>query len=304
MKCQNIFSQPAGPQIDTFISAYALNDDDIPIGHRKRPWKSLYPDISKSFDNASTVNEAYLFARNSVVRFRHSRIKVLLEAYIKNVEDIVTDSQMHEAAKTQMLSLMRGKILSAKSVYQAKRPVVILSDIECAQMLHSLIKQFSLAPKKHQILGEIILFIWIAQHCAFNDVVVTIEDILALNVTDVMLQKQQIMVHEEAVPLPGGLTNILEAWIGTEERINKRKLLSRLTPDSLGENIAKYSKKLFGDDSQLHPKDFLKRVHVLYGARIVADVGNQLDYQQKVVGISPYQVTMQGVKKDILNALS
>jgi hypothetical protein len=296
-------AQPAGPQLDAFISAYALNDDDIPIGYRKKPWKSLYPEIAKSFDDVSTVYETYLLVRSSVMRFRHSRIKVLLEAYIKSVEDIVNDSQMHKAAKTQILSLMRGKILSAKGGYQAKRPAVILSDIECAQMLHALIKQFSLAPKKHQVLGEIILFIWLAQHCAFNDVVVKIDDILALKVTEVLLQEQEIVVHEEAIPLPGGLANILEAWIGDKDRVNKRLLLPSLTRDNLEDNLAKYSKKLFGADWQLQPKDFLKRVHVLYGARIVADVGDQLDYQQNVVGASPYQVTMQGIKKDILKAL-
>ena len=124
-----------------------------------------------------------------------------------------------------------------------------------------------------------------------------------MQVTDVNLQSKSVVVGEQEIPLPGGLINILGAWIGAEDRVNKRRLLASLTYDNLAENLAKYSKKLFGAEWQLQPRDFLKKVHVLNGARIFADVSDQLDYQKEVVNASQYQVTMQAVKKEILKVL-
>lgn len=293
-------AQPMMPLFEKFIHGYVLDDDHIVELNRQNNWGLLYPEIKQFFNAPLSVYEAYLLAQQKIVQNRNTKVKSLLQAYIESIEAVVKKSELQECTKTQLLGLMRGNAVSCKGKYNAKRPAIILSDIECAQMLIVLIKEFSVSPKKHQILAEIALFIWMAQQCAFNDVVVKVEDILAIKVTEVNLLTHNVIVAEQEIPLTEGLINLLEAWMGPGDRVNQHRLLHGLTYDNLEKNIARYSRKLFGAEWQLQPRDFLRKVHVLSGARIIAEVGDQLEHQQELVDSSPYQLKMQKIKKHLL----
>lgn len=140
--------------------------------------------------------------------------------------------------------------------------------MECGQVLYLLIRDFLGDTTKNKVIAETIVFILIAQHSAFSDLVLKEKDILTIKVTDINYQDLTVLVKDKEINITCGLSEVLKAWIGDTERVNKRLLFPSLTYDILEDVIGKCSAKFYGPERKILPRDLLEKVHVMPGVRI------------------------------------
>ncbi len=306
-------AQPWANVFEFFVRDYIGKDQTLGIGQQERllykegteDWRPLFVEIEGLFPNdAAPLIEAYKVARKKAVDSRNPKIKDLLWGFIKYIEGtLIVQSQLSVDMKTDLLKELRSHAnKKGKKGYQAKRPTLCLSDIECSQILYLTVQKFGASPKEHAILGEVILFIWICQHAAFSSLNLKVEDVLDLSVTDVDFENLTIHFTQGDSDISGGLTDILLAWIGTPDRQNKRRLFPNLTYDNLEKNLSRLCVNFLGIEGKLQPRDFLAKVHVIPGARISIEIRKQIDEQTELVKGSPYLVNIWQIKKHILDS--
>src|ERR1700751_2692172 len=96
-------------------------------------------------------------------------------------------------------------------------------------MLYSLISAFNASSQKSKVTTEAIIFIWIAQHAAFSNTSLKVDDILSIKSVDINPQDLIIQVKDQEIYITAGLKDILLAWIED----NQKKIFQKLTYDNL-----------------------------------------------------------------------
>lgn len=307
--------QSPHPIFEAFVHDHVLNDDHLGINDKERKlcaegktdWKLLYPEVKGLLNSThQTLHNFYKVARAKAVQSRNPKIKSLLWAFVDHVEKrLIKTSELPENLKDQLLDDLKGvNSKQQEKKYHAKRPAICLSDIECAKALYFFIRKFLSSPKKNQISGEITLYIWICQHAAFSNLNVGVEDVLAISVTDINFQALTINIAGKEADITCGLRDLIAAWLGNDERQNKRKLFPTLTIDNLEKNLIKFSEGFFERDGRLLPRDFLGKAHVIAGARIPIELRKQFDFQETLTESSPYKIDTRKIKKHILEAFN
>lgn len=307
-KIERALRLPAAPIFEKFIYEYGLADSHQPIStedckkwkKKEIKWKYRYKFILPFIKSAKTVHDLYIIARQNAVSSRNPLIKSLFWKLVEDIENnLIVLTQLPEEIKNQLLVKLRGvKKRATKGKYVAKnRPAISVSDIECGQMLHVMICDY-LNTKKY-ILAEAIFFVWIAQHGAFSDHLLTVKGILSISMNDINIEEMTIKVQTKEVYLTDGLNDMLSNWIGSVDRNDCRKLFQNITNDSLEDIITKYSKELYGNEGRLLPRDFLEKVHVVPGVRMPLDLRRKIIEQEKLVKDSPYRIKSEKIKKDL-----
>ena len=249
--------QPALPFFESFINSYIKDDTHLGISQKERQlyskgqlhWSSLYTEVKKILENKELqLLHAYRNFRSKAAQSRNVMIKDLCWKFTKSIEtQLILATKLPEMMKQQVIDDLRNFVRSSgKQKYDAKRAAICLSDIECAQLIYLLMLEFGKNPKKNQAIGEVILFIMIAQHAAFSGKNLIVEDILDTRVTDVNLQELTIIINGNEINITSGLAEVIKTYIGTCDRVNKRLLLPLLNYDKLEKTITKYSKD-FGE---------------------------------------------------------
>lgn len=118
------------------------------------------------------------------------------------------------------------------------------------------------------ILMESILFIWIAQHGAFSDINLNIQDIRSIKTSTIQTQDLTIQTSKGDISITSGLRDILTAWVKILGGKKSDKLFQKLSDDNLEDLLSRYTTQLFGLNGRLLPKDFLEKVHTTHGVRI------------------------------------
>lgn len=300
---------------EIFGREYVSKDDNLGISDAERKlytkgiqdWKTLYPGIDTflSIENL-TLFDLYKNMNVKKVNKRNTKTRPLLYAFTKYIEDkLVGTSELPENTKKELIESLQGIVRTPRRLkYNAKRPAICLSVTECSSILYLLIREFCASPKKNQISGEGALYIWICQHVAFANVNIKVDDVLNICVTDIDIRSKTIIINKRKIYITHGLAQIIEAWIGTEKRENKRKFFLSLTLDNLNNKLVKISTDFLGIDGPIHPRDFLEKVHVLPGARISPELRSQLEVQEDIIDDSPYTVDPDEIKKQILKSIN
>ncbi len=302
---------PAKPIFESFIYDYVKKDPDFFImtkeeqdlwKTKKMDWKIRYWLAVDVIQPAETLRNLYVIARKKEASTRNSMLKSLFGDFVNQVEaKLIMGTKLPEKEKQLLLSQLRGsKEKATKEKYNAKRPALCISDLECGQMLYLLTQDLS---DKNKAVAETILFILIAQHAAFSGLHLKEKDILGIRISDINHQDLTILVKSQEVDITGGLSEILIAWIGKGERKNKRRLFQNLTYDKLEDIISKCSAKFYGPLNKLLPKDFLEKVHVIAGARISIEMRRQITEQEELVKTSPYRIDVREIKKQIKESI-
>jgi hypothetical protein len=307
---QQDMQQPAISFFDTFIRKHILTDDTMGLSNQERKqihqgikdWRVIYKELSTILPvNETTLFDLYMTSRAKVIQSRNGQIRSVLKAFLEEVENVVVNSKpLAQDVKESYIAHLRGDAKRQKQKYEAKRPIYCLSDLECASILYLVIRQFQTDPKKNQVYGEIALFIWICQHAAFSGHELDIDDVLNLKVTSIDFEGLCIDFPCAKIDIIQGLSDIIHCFIGAAQRQNDRKLLPSLTYDNLEKTLKNLTRKIFGREGYLLPKDFLNRVHVIAGARIPYELRSQLTYQKSRVNQSPYVISASEIKKQAL----
>lgn len=299
---------PALPFFETFIYKYALTDTHVTICsaekenwiNKKTPWQTLYPLAANMLNPDISLEKGYKLAHKKATSTRTSAMKSLWNAFLNHVEKaLINDTPLPDNMKTIQIEKLRSpKKRPPKVPYQAKRPALCISDLECAQVLYTMIIDFINSKKRKAILAESIIFIWIAQHAAFSGLQLTGTEIRSLKIKDINFQELAIKIAGQELHISGGLKEILSNYFEGE---NPNYLLfQNLSHDNLEDILARASAKLFGDEKKLLPKDFLEAVHVIPGLRISTEIRRQIDLQAKLIKNSPYRIKPSEIKKDII----
>ncbi len=310
---QQEMQQPAISFFDTFIRNYILTDYDLELSERARQqvsqglqdWRPFYKALSSILPSKeATLFELYKASRAKVVQSRNEQLRSVLKAFSDEVEKkVITSKSLAQDVKESYIDYLHGTEKRAKREYEAKRPVYCLSDVECAQTLYLVIRQFQTNPKKNQIYGEIALFIWICQQAACRGHELDIKAVLDLKVTDMDFDDFFIRFPCAKIEVTEGLSAIIKEFIGNMPRQNERKLFPSLTYDNLEKSLKNLTKKFFGREGFLLPQDFLTQVHVIPGARIPYELRVQLTYQKCRVSNSPYIIKASAIKKQVRASL-
>ena len=231
---------------------------------------------------------------------RNPKLKDLLWDFSEEVENaLIAKSDLSDESKQVLLRSVREESSVAnKKKYQAKRPVVCISDQECGWLIYTLLKEFE-SSSKYLALAETALFIWICQHAAFSDIDITVSQVLKLTISDFNNHLFVIKINDQELPFSGGLNKLLTAWVGDSDRKNQRRLLPSLNYDKLEDIIQKYSVSLHGHEDRLTPRDFLGKTHPFPGARLSEEIRSLIDRQMKIAMASPYYVNPSKIKKQI-----
>lgn len=305
-------AQPWANVFEIFVRDHIQRDPNLElhdherrlIKKEKRDWSPLYPEIQGLFPNGQEpLIDAYKVARKKAVESRNPKIRALLWGFVNSIEkNLIGKSPLPIDTKNALFNELRGHAnKKGKKAYQAKRPTLCLSDIECSQILYLTIQKFVASPNEHPILGEIILFIWICQHAAFSSLELKIEEVLELSIQNIDLENLMIEFQKDESDITGGLADILLAWI---EKREGGRLFPTLTYDNLENNLSRLSITFLGVERRLQPRDFLAKAHVISGARIPIAIRKQMDLQEELVKGSPYVANTELIKKHIFNAYS
>lgn len=305
---------PGKPVFESFIYDYAVTDTNFPEMStserdcwktRKLDWKERYRLAAEVIKPAKTLKELYSIARKKAASTRNPMLKSLFKSFVEHIENsLVLNTDLPAEEKKRLIHHLRQTRTRVSSYkYVAKRPAVCISDVECAQVLYRLILDYLTGKKRDNSIAETILFIWIAQHAAFSGLQLKVENILTLRVTDIDFKDLTITVKEQEIHLTGGLTEILRAWLGDQERTNKRLLFQNISYDRLEDILNRVTSRLCGSDGKLLPRDFLEKVHVIPGARIPLELRKQITQQEELVKQSPYRIDTRIIKKHIKDAI-
>lgn len=309
---ERALSQPAMPFFELFIYEYGSTDQHQAMSKenykkwktKEINWKDRYKRVPPIIKPARTVHDLYGIAHEAASS-RNPILKALFRAFVEHIEEnFIIQTQLPEEIKKRLLDQLRKtkKRPKIKGEYIAKRPAISVSDIECGQMLYVMIIDY--LNQNDKALAEAIFFIWIAQHGAFSDLHVTVDGILSIKINDINLDAMTILMGGKEINTTDGLNKILSDLIGTPERKNKRKFFLNITNDSLEDILSKYSKKLFGNQGKLSPRDFLEKVHVVPGVLMPLDLRRRIIEQEKLVKDSPYRIKSEKIKKDIKESIN
>lgn len=307
-------AQPGMPVFDAFANNYAFQTEYLGISNKEKKqikdgkgsWEKYFPKIREIFSSAKTLFDIYKIGKEYALKSRDLNEKSFLSSFIEKVEtSLIKKTDLPDDLKLDLLNNLRGiSKKQHKSGYQAKRPVICLSDIECGQILFLLFQKLLSNPKKYSVYGEIALYIWICQHAAFAGVAFKEADILKIKVTDIDIAGLLINLNGIQVQITRGLSDILEAWMGKNERQNKRLLFHTLEYDNLEKKLKRISQDFFGKDGFVLPSDFLMKAHVIPFVRLSAQQRTEIDYQASLIKDSPYRIRNSEIKKQILSAHS
>lgn len=298
-------------EFENFVYEYAKKDSNFPVmgkaeiekwNKRQIDWKVRYKLVADLFNNSMNLRNMYSIAHEKAVSSRNPIIKDLLWAFLEFIDkSLVLETKLSDEEKKQQIAELREPKCRKpkKEKYAAKRPVVCISDIECSKMLYSLIAAFNASSQKSKVTVEAIIFIWIAQHAAFSEIPLKVDDILSIKSAGINSEDLIIQVKDHEINITAGLKDILVAWIED----NQKKLFQKLTYDNLEETLTKHSLKLFGDEGKLLPRDFIEKVHVAPYARISVDLRAQLSHQEKLAAKSPYRINTHEVKRHIKDSI-
>ena len=153
------------------------------------------------------------------------------------------------------------------------------------------------------ILMESILFIWIAQHGAFSDINLNIQDIRSIKTSTIQTQDLTIQTSKGDISITSGLRDILTAWVKILGGKKSDKLFQKLSDDNLEDLLSRYTTQLFGLNGRLLPKDFLEKVHTTHGVRIPLDLRREISQQETLIKLSPYRIKSQEIKNQIQKSL-
>lgn len=301
---------PAKPIFQSFVFEYGLSDPHFPEMTKKEKdlwrakqvdWKIRYWLAVDVVKPAETLHDLYVIARKKVASTRNPMLKALFGYFVDRVElELIMNTELPEKEKLLLIKKLRGsKEKASKEKYQAKRPALCISDLECGQMLYLLKQEFLIDKAKNKANAEAILFILIAQHAAFSGLQLKEKDILSIKMNDINHQNLTIQVKSQEINITGGFNEILVAWVGDGERKNQRLLFQNLTYDNLEDIISKCSAKFYGPLNKLLPKDFLEKVHVIAGIRIPIEIRRQITEQEKLVKAFLYRIDSREIKKQI-----
>lgn len=303
--------QPGMLEFEKFVYKYAETDLNFPQmskveiekwDKRQIDWKVRYKLVASLFNSSMNLRSTYSIAHEKVVSSRNPIIKALLWAFLEFVDkSLILDTELSDEEKKRQITMLREPKVRKpkKEKYVAKRPVVCISDIECSKMLYSLIAAFNASSQKSKVTAEAIIFIWIAQHAAFSEIPLKVDDILSIKSADVDAKDLIIKVKDDEINITAGLKDVLIAWIEADQK----KLFQKLTYDNLEETLTKHSLKLFGNEGQLLPKDFLEKIHVVPYTRISVDLRAQLSHQERVAANSPYKINTHEIKRHIKDSI-
>lgn len=296
-----------------FIYEYGLNDPYLPMQwsiidswkNRMIDWKERYDLMADLFDASKTLKDFYTVAREKAASSRNSMIKGLLWGFVKHIEDnLILQTKLTEELKKQQIEKIRKpqKRDVNKGQYNAKRPAVCISDIECGQVLYHLINTFLSSKKKNKILIEGFLYIWIAQHAAFSGLNLSTQDILSIKSSDIDADNLTIQTSKGEIDITSGVEDILLIWTKTLNIAKTKNLFRFLTYDNLEDLLTRYTTELFGSNGRILPRDFLEKTHPMHGARITLDLRREITKQESLILNSPYRIKPQKIKNEILEA--
>lgn len=77
---------------------------------------------------------------------------------------------------------------------------------------------------KPQRVAEAIIFIWIAQHAAFSDASLKVDDFLSIKSADIDPRDLIIQIGDHEICITTGLKDILLAWIDNDQIIYQNSL--------------------------------------------------------------------------------
>lgn len=298
------------PEFENFICEYGTKDPHLPMPRseleswkaRNLNWRVRYHLLKHLFNSSSTLRDFYTIAREKAASSRNPMLKALLRAFAKSVEDqLILNTKLPEELKKDQLTRLRAskKRTTNNEKYLPKRPAVCISDIECGQLLYLLITTLLSSTGKNIILMESILFIWIAQHGAFSDLNLNIQDILSIKTHDIKPRALSIRTSKGDIFITSGLQKILATWIKILGGRRSGQLFQKLSDDNFEDLLGKHSTQLFGSNGKLLPKDFLEKVHTTHGARIPLDLRRKISQQETLIKFSPYRIKSQEIKNQI-----
>jgi hypothetical protein len=307
-------SLPGKPIFESFVYEYAVHDTNFSTMNkqeiqlwkeRKMDWKARYRLAAEVINSATTLRDLYSVARKKAASSRNPMLKSLFWKFVEHIEQkLVGESILPDDQKQSIILLLRQvKKRESKGKYQAKRPALCISDVECGQILYLLMQEFLKGTEKSYAVAEAIIFIWISQHAAFSGQQIKVEDILSIRIKDIDHNNLTIQIKKREADITGGLNEVLIAWLGESKRPNKRFLFQNLTYDVLEDIIAKSSEKFHGTEGKLCPRDFLEKVHVIPGARIPLKIRRQITEQEEVVMSSPYRIDARLIQKQIKESI-
>ncbi len=307
--------QPGFLRFEAFIYEYAINDHHFPAmnqhelekwKNKELDWKIRYHLITGLFPSTATLRDFYVISRKKATSSRNPMIKDLLREFISMVEnELISNTSLPEEMKKRELSQLRAhrQRQVKKEKYSAKRPATCISDIECAAVLYYLCTQFLEKKRKSIVLGEGILFIWLAQHSAFSGLHLKVDDFFAIKVSDIDFQSLVIRVNEQEIFPTQGVMDILAAWISSSKLNKSDQLFKKINYDNLEELLSKKNAESFGIEHKLLPKDFLEKVHVIPGTLISLELRREITKQEELIKNSPYRINSQKIKEEIKKAV-
>ncbi len=282
---------------NTFAMEYAKGDRNIPRIDRNKDIHLLYHELPKFPTEGAPIFHAYAEAQAMRKKTRNDRIKDLITAFIKAVEDqcikLICDIGASATTQNGILAELRQNFKKGKQSYQAERPAQGLYYFRTAQLLMLFILEFLEDPEKNLASGEIAMFIWLTQHMSFEGLSeIQIKDFLHLQVTDFDRKHNTLLIRSKKVPLTEGLGELLQAWLGESSRVNGHWLFTKLNPEFLKDNVARMSVRLPSFDRDLLVKDLLLKPHVIENdAPMDKKFRQHLDWQCDFVSKSPYANT-------------
>lgn len=309
---QHQLHAPVQPIFEKFVYNYALTDQHITISSKDKnkwinkeiPWESLYPLTANILKPKMSLKEGYKLIYKKASSTRNPVLKDLWTTFMQYVENMLFNhSVLPSGIQLQLVEDLReSKKGPPKTVYNAKRAALAVSDIECALVLYKLIDDFVKSKTKKLISAEAIIFIWIAQHSAFSGLSITGKQIRSIKIKDINFHELTIQVSGKEINISTGLKDILNAYTKGVNR--NRLLLQNLSYDNLEDILARASSKLFGEEKKLLPKDLLEAVHVISGVRLPIHLREQINKQAELIKNSPYRIKTDDIKKSIKQAIN
>ncbi len=304
-------SAPVLSFFENFVYEYALTDSHIALSRTQKEllrkkettWQDLYPQAVNTLKPVMSLINGYKLVHKKAASTRNPILKSLWWEFIKWIDNkLINHTTLSDDMKCDLINQLRNpKKKALRSSYQAKRPALSISDVECAQVLYILISEFINSKTKKPIPAEAIIFIWIAQHTAFSGLHLSVSDIISLQIKNLCLENHIVKIGDSEVDISTGLKEIIQAYIQGKKR--KEFLFQSLTHDNLEDVLSRASRKLYGEEGKLLPKDFLERVHVISGLRISIEARRLIDKQAELIKNSPYRIKSSEIKKDIKQAI-
>lgn len=286
-----------------FAKKYAEEGPEISLVERNKDLIHLHKKIPQFPMVGAPIFHAYAEARAIRKKTRNDRIKDIMNAFIKTVEDhslkFISEVGASSATQNGILTELRQDFRKHKQPYDAERPAQGLYYFRTAQLLMLFILEFLEDPEKNIASGEIAMFIWISQHMSFEGLSeIQINDFLHMQVTDYDPKLNSLQIRDKKVILTEGLGELIRAWLGEGARVNRRWLFSKLKHEFLKDNVVRMSAKLPSFNRDLLAKDLLLKPHAMgHDALMDKPFCQHLNWQCDFVSKSPYANTINLTKQ-------